>query len=104
MIGEATPQELESMRRLMPGFVEAFHLVHLEEMGEFEVQSVLGKFAQFAQHNHKITIGKPALDLSYRLLSRFYPYESFPGIGSSHPSLVRSAQTCYWMSSGKLWC
>jgi len=79
MIGEATPQELESMRRLLPGFVETFHLVHLEEMGEFEVQNVLGKYALFAQNTHKITIGKPALDLAYRLLSRFYPYESFPG-------------------------
>ena len=79
MIGEATPQELESMRRLMPGFVDAFHLVHLEEMAEHQVQNVLGKYAQFAQNNLKIDIDKAALDLSYRLLYRFYPYESFPG-------------------------
>jgi ATP-dependent Clp protease ATP-binding subunit ClpA len=79
MIGEATPQELESMRRLLPGFVEAFHLIHLDEMVEFEVQNVLSKYAQFAQNNFKIKIDKTVLDLSYRLLSRFYPYESFPG-------------------------
>ncbi|HOY16619.1 MAG TPA: AAA family ATPase [Haliscomenobacter sp.] len=79
MISEATPQELESMRRLMPGFVDAFHLIHLEEMTEFQVQNVLTKYALFAQNTLKINIEKAALDLSYRLLSRFYPYESFPG-------------------------
>lgn len=52
------------MRRLMPGFVDAFHLIHLEEMTEFQVQNVLTKYALFAQNTLKINIEKAALDLS----------------------------------------
>lgn len=79
MIGEATPQELESMRRLLPGFVACFQIVYVDELPEKSIQNILDRLAEYSQQNLKITIEKEVLKLTYRLLLRYYPYESFPG-------------------------
>ncbi len=79
MIGEATPQELESMRRLLPSFVDAFRIVRIEELPEEKIQSILQKYSNYTRVAHQVQIEPQALDMSYRLLSRYYPYESFPG-------------------------
>ncbi|MGB1120811.1 MAG: AAA family ATPase [Saprospiraceae bacterium] len=79
IIGEATQEELDSMRRLLPGFVETFQIVLLEELPEKKVYNILDKFADFCNRNLKIAIDKKAIELSYRLLIRYYPYQSFPG-------------------------
>lgn len=81
MIGEATPQELESMRRLLPGFVESFQIVKIEELPEKKIQSVLLQFTQSIQKQLDLRFNANALSLAYRLLLRYYPYESFPGKG-----------------------
>lgn len=79
IIGEATQEELDSMRRLLPGFVETFQIVQLSELPEKKVYNILDKFAAFCRQNLKIEIDKKAIELSYRLLIRYYPYQSFPG-------------------------
>lgn len=79
IVGEATPNQLESMRRLLPGFVENFQIVQIEELPERRVYSILEKFADYAKQNMKIPISEQANETAYRLLNRYYPYESFPG-------------------------
>ncbi|MFK7948530.1 MAG: AAA family ATPase [Saprospiraceae bacterium] len=79
ILGEATQEELDSMRRLLPGFVETFQIVQLEELPEKKVYNILDKFAEFCRRNLKIDIDRKAIELSYRLLIRYYPYQSFPG-------------------------
>ncbi len=79
LVGEVTEQELESMRRLLPGFVENFQLVKIKELPDRKIQLILDKFADYSAKNLKITIEEDALMLSYRLLLCYYPYESFPG-------------------------
>jgi len=81
MLGEVTPSQLESMRRMLPGFVENFQVVVLEELPEDKIQNILDKFADYCRQNMKIDLDKKALSVSYRLLLRYYPYESFPGKG-----------------------
>ncbi len=81
IVGEASPQEIESMRRLLPGFAENFQVVLLEEMEEKKAQAVLREFAAYAGKNLRIHITEPALQLAYQLLLRHYPYEGFPGKG-----------------------
>jgi ATP-dependent Clp protease ATP-binding subunit ClpA len=81
IIGEATPRELDSMRRLLPGFVETFQIVQVDELPETKTQAVLDKFAQYVDQKYKINIKGEAMSLTYRLLKRYYPYESFPGKG-----------------------
>ena len=79
IVGEVTNQELESMRRLLPGFVENFQIVKIEELSEEKIQNILAKFADFAEKKLKISIPLDAQMLAYRLLRRYFPYESFPG-------------------------
>jgi ATP-dependent Clp protease ATP-binding subunit ClpA len=81
MVGEVTPSQLESMRRMLPGFVENFQIIELEELPEHKIQNILDKFADYCRQNMKIDMDKKALSVSYRLLLRYYPYESFPGKG-----------------------
>ncbi|MEM9916869.1 MAG: AAA family ATPase [Bacteroidota bacterium] len=79
IIGEVTQQELESMRRLLPGFVEHFQVVQIEELPEQKIQAILRKIAEYATQQLSIDIEPMALNDAYRLLLRYYPYESFPG-------------------------
>jgi ATP-dependent Clp protease ATP-binding subunit ClpC len=81
LIGEATPQELESMRRLLPAFVQNFQIIQIDELPEKKIQSILQKFSDFSRQNLKIPIDSDALSLAYRLLLRYFPYEGFPGKG-----------------------
>ncbi len=81
IVGEVTEQELESIRRLLPGFAETFQVIKLEELPQNKVQSILDKFAEYARTNHQMQILPEALNLAYRLLLRYFPYESFPGKG-----------------------
>lgn len=77
--GEVTPQELESMRRLLPGFVESMQIVEVPELPDSKLAVVLEKFSSHVLQAHKIIFSQDALNTSTRLLRRFYPYESFPG-------------------------
>ncbi len=79
MVGEVTEQELESMRRLLPGFVENFQIVKIEELSEIKVQNILERFGEYSEQNLNIKITAPALTSAYRLLLRYFPYERFPG-------------------------
>ena len=81
IIGELAPRELESMRRMLPGFAESFQLVELPEPGEKKNQAILKHFANYLEKQQSIRIPDSSLALAYRLLNRYYPYESFPGKG-----------------------
>ena len=79
IIGELSIAELDSLRRLLPGFTDLFQIITIAELSEEKTQIVLQKFSEFSAKNLKISIDQDALQLSYRLLARYYPYESFPG-------------------------
>ena len=79
LVGEITPQELESMRRYLPGFVENFQIITINELPEEKIHAILHQFADYSEKNLKIRIQEDALHLIYRLLVRYFPYESFPG-------------------------
>ena len=79
IVGEITPQELESMRRFLPGFVENFQIITIKELSEAKIHSILYQFAEYSGKNLKIKIPEGTISLIYRLLVRYYPYESFPG-------------------------
>ncbi len=59
--------------------VEQFKIVVLEELPAHQIQSILQRLADYSLKNLKIAISPQGLDTAYRLLLRYYPYESFPG-------------------------
>ncbi|GJM35411.1 MAG: ATPase AAA [Saprospiraceae bacterium] len=81
LVGELTPEELESMRRLLPGFAQVFQIITIEELSAQKSQLVMEHFARYAKQQFDIHISQNAIELSFRLLNRYYPYESFPGKG-----------------------
>jgi len=79
MIGEVRPQELETARRLLPGFVERFQTYRLEPTPRSAVLQVLGAFAEHVEDNLQIEVEHEALEATHRLLDRYEKYASFPG-------------------------
>jgi ATP-dependent Clp protease ATP-binding subunit ClpC len=79
IITEANEAELQTMRRLLPGFDSLFQLVAIEPFRADEAVSVLKRIGQQFARNKKIEFDLSTVDLTYRLFKRFMPYESFPG-------------------------
>ena len=48
IVGELSPSELESMRRMLPGFTELFQIVEIKELPEHKVQNILAHLQRFA--------------------------------------------------------
>jgi ATP-dependent Clp protease ATP-binding subunit ClpC len=79
LIGEATPGELEAARRRLPAFVDCFEPMSLPEMDGQRARRVLELFAAQSKSALSVEIEQPALDIGYRLLTRYVRYERFPG-------------------------
>ncbi len=79
VIGEMTPRQLDAFRKLLPGFVEHFQVVHIDEMDQEKSLRVFELFNGLITRNYGVSIERAGLYLSYRLLKRFLPYEKFPG-------------------------
>lgn len=79
IVGETTSRQLEAIRVMLPGFVELFQIIKVPEMEKPSVQRVLQHFQAYTSRNMNIEFTQEALELTYRLLSRFERRESFPG-------------------------
>ena len=81
LVGEVTPQQLESIRRFLPGFVESLQVLEVEELSKNQINVIFEKTSDFVLQNLSINIERDAIATALRLLERFYPYERFPGKG-----------------------
>ena len=81
LVGEVTPQELESLRRFLPGFAESVQVLEIPELPPARINIIFKKFSDAVGQTLRIAIKKEAVEASLQLLKRFYPYESFPGKG-----------------------
>lgn len=79
MVGEATPQELDAARRLLPGFAEVFQVLQLEPMSRQQAVAVLDRVSAAFKQNRKVRTDAAAHETIYRLFNRFMPYHAFPG-------------------------
>ena len=88
IVSELSPEQLEAVRRLLPGFAEHFRIIRVDEM-DMATSLRLGEYyTDYAAKNLGVQIDLRTLQLSYALLDRFLCYESFPG------KLVRFLQRC----------
>ena len=76
---EATREELDQCRLLLPGFENLFEIFEVEPMSEEIAQQVLSSLGQEFTRNHKIEYEAGAASLCQRLFRRFMPYDTFPG-------------------------
>ncbi|MBK7407250.1 MAG: ATP-dependent Clp protease ATP-binding subunit [Saprospirales bacterium] len=81
IVAEVTPVQLDRLRQLLPGFAELFQVIEIAPMDERTVLGVLEKFATYTQQTQEISFSNEVLQIAFRLLKRYYPYEQFPGKG-----------------------
>ncbi len=81
LVGEVTPQQLESLRRFLPGFSESTQVLEINELSPAKINLVFDKLREYVSQALKINIEKDAIETMIRLLGRFFPYERFPGKG-----------------------
>jgi ATP-dependent Clp protease ATP-binding subunit ClpC len=79
LIGEATPAELEALRRLLPGFADVFHIHVLPPFTRAQAGAALRRVADNLRQKLRVEAERGVTDLVYRLFTRFLPYQSFPG-------------------------
>ena len=79
MVSEITPEELEVMRRLIPGFIENFRILKIDEMDTQTTLKLFEYFNQYISKRNPVSFTTKAQEMAYVLLDRFIKYESFPG-------------------------
>ncbi|HEX7331809.1 MAG TPA: AAA family ATPase [Pyrinomonadaceae bacterium] len=102
IVGEVTPAELDACRRLLPGFVNTFRILHLPTFAEAEALTALNAYCATIERNSPVRLESDARALVYHLFKRFLPYEGFPGKTVNFVSrLYELAKTNKWKEIGK---
>ena len=78
IVGEITPRGLDAARTALPGFVERFRLIRVEDMPEASVRSVMAQYGAYTEETLGVSLAPKARRLAYRLLDRHVRYEQFP--------------------------
>lgn len=83
VVAEATPEELDACRRLLPGLADAFQVLRLEPFDASSALRVLDRIAQAGARNLRVETGNDVVHAVFRLFRRFRPYDAFPGKASA---------------------
>ena len=86
VIAEATPEELDACRRLLPGLADAFQVMHIEPFQPARAIRVLDRIAQAGARNQRVETGNDLVQNVFRLFRRFRPYDAFPGKAAAFTS------------------
>jgi ATP-dependent Clp protease ATP-binding subunit ClpC len=79
IVAEATPAELDACRRLLPGFVSNFRVLHIPPFTDAEALAALKAVCGTIERNSTARIDAEVRALICGLFRRFLPYEGFPG-------------------------
>jgi ATP-dependent Clp protease ATP-binding subunit ClpC len=95
LAGECTPSELDACRRLLPGFVDLFPILHVPPFERAAALAVLDRTAARHAQNLRLEIAQGVSDRVYFLFRRFAPYQAFPGpaVGFVRDLCERQART-----------
>jgi ATP-dependent Clp protease ATP-binding subunit ClpC len=83
VVAEATPAELDALRRLLPGFADLFHVRVVPPFARQQATAALTQVADSLRQNLRVDFEPGVPDLTYRLFARFLPYQGFPGPASA---------------------
>lgn len=79
IVGEATPAELDACRRLLPGFISNFRVLHIPTFTDAEALAALKAYCTGIERNTIARIEAEVRAVICGLFRRFLPYEGFPG-------------------------
>ena len=79
VIAEATGEEVEACRRLLPGLLDVFQIVRVPEFADREAVAVLDRLAGAYAATTRTEFERVVPALVHRLFQRFQPYAVFPG-------------------------
>jgi ATP-dependent Clp protease ATP-binding subunit ClpC len=79
IVAEATPAELDACRRLLPGFVSNFRVLHILTFTDAEALAALKAYCATIERNSTARIDSEVRAVVCGLFRRFLPYEGFPG-------------------------
>ena len=92
MVAEATPQELDACRRLLPGFADLFQIVPVNGFDRPTALAVIDKQLETAASGPGIEVKRGTGERIARLFRRFVPYAPFPGPSSGFARELIEAQ------------
>ena len=79
MVAEVTVEELDTCRRLMPGFLDLFQVRMLKPLGSPQAERLLQQVARSEAAPPRLRVEPQAVADTIRLFSRFLPYQALPG-------------------------
>lgn len=80
LVGEMTPEEYQTMKHVLPGFIDQFEPVYIEPLSYEQGQSMLINMNKDFMRNHKpYTITEDVASSTAYLFHRFYGESAFPG-------------------------
>jgi ATP-dependent Clp protease ATP-binding subunit ClpC len=79
LAAEATPAELDACRRLIPGLVDLFPILHVPPFDKPEALAVLDLTTRRYAQDLRLDVAPGVSDRIYHLFRRFAPYQLFPG-------------------------
>jgi ATP-dependent Clp protease ATP-binding subunit ClpC len=83
MVAEATPDEVQACRRLMPGLLDVFQVIEVPTFDEANAQQVLNRIVTTHAAAAHLEIEPGVAALTYQLFKRFQPYNAFPGAAAN---------------------
>lgn len=79
MIAESTPKEVDACRRLLPGLIDQFQLVHVPEFSAADACNALARLAHAHASTANLDFPATSVRLAHDLFRRFQPYAPMPG-------------------------
>lgn len=79
LVAEATPAELDAVRRLLPGLADVFQIIPVKPFERSQVIDCLSHVAAAHRQNYRVDLDRGVIETVYRLFARFMPYQAFPG-------------------------
>ena len=79
LAAEATPEEVQACRRLLPGLLDAFQIVEVPAFDDATAEQVLQRIITTHAAAAKLEVEPGVAALTHRLFKRFQPYTAFPG-------------------------
>ncbi len=79
VVAEATPEEIEAIRRLLPGLVDLFQLLPVPEPRPRVAEDILYQVGMLLEQQFPVKFDPGVEREIYRVFARFSPYTAFPG-------------------------